>query len=568
MENNEIIRLLRLTGLLMELHEENAFKIRGYQNAAFNLEKCTANLSSLSLEELENLEGVGKSLASKLHEIITTGSFKELASLLEKTPAGVVEMLGIKGLGPKKVKVLWKEVGIETKEDLLLACNENRISSVKGFGEKTQEAIKQSLLFAEAQKERFLYAEAEPIALALDKKLKEAGVASLISLAGDIRRKMEIVDEIRFILGSEDPLKTLSLIDQVEGLEKDEKDSGPFTWRGRSKDQGVKVEMKIYPEKDFSAKLFIHSASKNHLLASAKDGKTFMELVSSGSYPSEEAIYEAAGIPFIVPEMREGLGEVEQARENKLPSLITYMDLKGVLHNHSTYSDGVHTLEQMALFCKELGFDYLGISDHSKSAFYANGLHERRIIEQHQEIDALNQKLAPFKIFKGIESDILADGELDYADDVLASFDFIVASIHSNLKMSEDKATQRLIRAIENPFTTILGHPTGRLLLKREGYPINHKKVIEACAANQVVIEINAHPYRLDMDWRWVKYALDKGVMIAINPDAHEMNGYYDMHYGVNVGRKAGLTKEMTFNALGLKEISAYFEKKKEAVSK
>jgi DNA polymerase (family 10) len=223
-------------------------------------------------------------------------------------------------------------------------------------------------------------------------------------------------------------------------------------------------------------------------------------------------------------------------------------------------------MEQMATYAKELGLEYLGISDHSKTAFYANGLHENRVIEQHKEIDALNKKLAPFKIFKGIESDILSDGSLDYSDEVLASFDFIVASIHSNLKMLEEKATQRLITAIENPFTTILGHATGRLLLKREGYPIDFKKVIDACAANNVSIEINANPRRLDLDWRWVGYALDKGIMICINPDAHEMEGYLDMQYGVYMGRKAGLTKEMTLNALSLKEIEKYFEKKKALV--
>jgi DNA polymerase (family 10) len=234
------------------------------------------------------------------------------------------------------------------------------------------------------------------------------------------------------------------------------------------------------------------------------------------------------------------------------------------LHNHSTWSDGVHTLEQMATYCKDnLKMEYFGICDHSKSAFYANGLNEQRLYTQHQEIDALNAKLAPFKIFKGIESDILNDGSLDYSDDILKTFDFVVASVHSNLRMDEEKATARLIKAIENPYTTILGHPTGRLLLSRKGYPIDFAKVIDACAANKVVIEINANPLRLDLDWRWHRYALEKGVLLSINPDAHRMEGFYDMHYGTLIGRKGGLTAAQCLNAKSLQDISEYFSNKK-----
>jgi len=552
----------------MELHEENVFKIRGYQNAVFNLEKVTSPLNSLTVQELENLEGIGKGVASKIHEIITTGTFSELTAYLEKTPKGVIEILGIKGLGPKKVRTIWKELGIESKEELLNACNENKISALKGFGEKTQESIKQALLFKEAHKEKFLYAEVESLALSLEKIIKDLHPDSLISLSGEIRRKMETVELIQLIIGDENPASVFEKIDSVSSLTKDEKASGPFVWRGRESSSGIKVEIKAYSVNEYYSKLFVHSASLLHLKSQAKEGKTILSYATSNSFTSEEEIYQSLGFAYIIPEMREGYGEIEMAKEDKLPVPVTYQDLKGVLHNHCTYSDGVHTLEQMAVYCKELGFEYLGISDHSKAAFYANGLNERRVEEQHKEIDELNKKLAPFKIFKGIESDILSDGELDYSNDVLGSFDFIVASIHSNLKMNEEKATSRLIKAIENPYTTILGHPTGRLLLKREGYPINFKKVIDACAANGVSIEINANPYRLDLDWRWVRYALDKGIMICINPDAHEMAGYLDMQYGVHVGRKAGLTKEMTLNALSLNEISNYFQHKKlQAVS-
>ncbi|MBX9850920.1 MAG: DNA polymerase/3'-5' exonuclease PolX [Cytophagaceae bacterium] len=567
MTNTEIIEIFRLVGQLMELHEENPFKIRGYQNAVFNLEKCTQDLSILSQAELESIEGIGKGIAAKIIELNTTGSFKEFAEFTAKTPQGVIEMLNIKGIGPKKVRTIWKELSVQTKEDLLAACNENKVSQLKGFGEKTQESIKLSLQFAEAHKEKFLYAEVEKIALNLEKTLKEKLKLETVSVSGDIRRCLEVVETIQLIIGSDETEKVLDQLNKISNLEKDVKTSGPFAWRGTEKISGAKTEIKIYPRKKFAAELLIHSSSKNHLLSEGK-GETILQSLRKKDFSSEKEIYESIGFPYIIPELREGLNEIELARENKLPQLVAYQDLKGILHNHSTYSDGMHTLEQMAVYCKELGFEYLGISDHSKAAFYANGMHEKRIIEQHEEIDKLNKKMAPFKILKGIESDILNDGELDYADNVLASFDFIVASVHTNLKMSEEKATARLIKAIENPYTTILGHATGRLLLKREGYPIDYKKVIEACAANNVSIEINANPRRLDMEWKWIRYALEKKIMIAINPDAHEMEGYWDMHYGVQVAKKACLTKEMTLNALTLKEIEAYFLKKKSAFLK
>jgi len=278
---------------------------------------------------------------------------------------------------------------------------------------------------------------------------------------------------------------------------------------------------------------------------------------------SEKEVYTKAGLSYIEPELREGANEFILAEAGKLPELIKFSDLKGTLHNHSTWSDGVHSIEEMALFCRnELNLQYLGMCDHSKSAFYANGLNETRLLAQHAEINTLNQKLAPFKIFKGIESDILFDGSLDYAPEILATFDFVVASVHSVLKMNEEKATSRLIKAIENPYTTILGHPTGRLLLSRSGYPIDYKKVIDACAENNVVIEINANPLRLDLDWRWHQYAIEKGVILSVNPDAHRKDGFYDMHYGVFVARKGGVARENCLNSYTLEEITHFFAKK------
>jgi DNA polymerase (family X) len=566
LQNQEIIDQLKLASMLMELHEENAFKIRGYQNAVFNLDKVNVGLANLSIEELTALEGIGKGIAAKIHELNTTNQFAELNELLEKTPKGIIEMLNIKGIGPKKVRTIWKDLQIENKEALLLACNENKISTLKGFGEKTQEAIKQALVFTEAHKEKFLYAEIEEAALQLEQDIKTLHIPELVSLSGEIRRKLEVVNTIQLIIGHDDPVKFLKELEKISCLQKDEKISAPFAWRGAGPG-GIKTEIRICAKEDFTNYLYIHSASEEHLKAEAKDGKSFFTILKSEKFNSEEDLYKSFGLQYIEPEMREGLGEVELAREHKIPALITNADLKGILHNHSTYSDGSNTLEEMAVYCKELGYEYLGISDHSKTAFYANGLKEFKVLEQHKEIDLLNKKLAPFRIFKGIESDILNDGELDYEDEILASFDFIVASIHSNLKMTEEKATARLIKAIENPYTTMLGHATGRLLLKREAYPIDHRKIIDACVANHVSIEINANPRRLDMDWRWVRYAIEKGIMISINPDAHNTEGYHDMKYGVYMGRKAGLSKELTFNALSLAEIEKHFIAKKKSNS-
>src|SRR5690606_38156674 len=313
----------------------------------------------------------------------------------------------------------------------------------------------------------------------------------------------------------------------------------------------------------FVRETLLRTGSRNHLLTPVLDHPSLASFFRSKPFESELQAYQAAGQSYIAPELREGQFEIALAKEGKLPVLLEMDDLRGSLHNHSTYSDGKHTLRDMATYCQSLGYEYLGIADHSRSAFYAGGVDREKVAEQQREIKLLNEELAPFRIFSGIESDILVDGSLDYPDHVLASFDFVVASIHSALSMTRQRATARLIKAIENPYTTILGHPTGRLLLRREGYPIDHQAIIDACAANEVVIEINVNPWRLDLDWRWIHYALEKGVRLSINPDAHEKEAYADIRYGVMVARKGGLTREMTLNALSADALAIYFEARK-----
>ncbi|MBJ6117058.1 DNA polymerase/3'-5' exonuclease PolX [Pontibacter sp. BT310] len=566
MENKKIIRLFKLAAELMELHDENPFKVRSYVNGAATLELVEEPLAGMSQATLESIQGVGKGIAAKIIEINQTGSFAELYQMLAATPPGVVEMLRIKGIGPKKVRTIWKELGTETVEELLDACEQDKLSKLKGFGAKTQENIKQALLFTQQNRGKLLYAEAEPSAEELLQTIKQALPDAKVEVVGDVRRRMEIVESLQFVVGTDTFKEACEKLGKIDVLEQDVKNSGPRIWRGNYSLNGMATEIRLVDDACFANEVVLRSASEAHLTQVFAAGKCMLSVLREENHKTEEDVYHAAGMAYVVPELREGTNELQLAMDNKLPKLLELSDLKGILHNHSTYSDGAHTLEQMATFCRDMGYQYLGISDHSKTASYAGGLREGDVLRQQKEIDELNQKLAPFKIFKGIESDILTDGSLDYEEDILKTFDFIVASVHSVLNMDEKKATQRLITAIENPYTTMLGHPTGRLLLRREGYPINHKMVIDACAANNVIIEINSNPWRLDLDWRHVQYALEKGVMLSINPDAHHTSGYDDMKYGVLVGRKGGLTKEMTFNAKSADEVEAYFNKRKAGI--
>ncbi len=554
MENKTIARSLRLLSQLMELHNENSFKIKSIANAALKVDKLPFPVAGKTLGELEKIDGLGKSISAKVHELMETGVLSDLENIKANTPEGIVEMLGIKGIGPRKIAVIWKDLEIENIGELYYACNENRLIEAKGFGLKTQDEIKKIIEFKMAGYGKFLYAQAEHLVETLSADLlvwlSNIEDTAFLKVAGGYRRRCEIIDNIDLVVGSANPEVVVQEINSYSPLKFELHTDNVFI---AESELGLKIHLHVFVKEDFFLNLFKLTGNETHVEA-------VLKLAGTGSFSDEHDIYKRAGLAYVAPELREGYDEIELAKTNKLPELVEYQDLKGSLHNHSTWSDGVHTLEQMALYCREeLNMAYFGICDHSKSAFYAKGLYEERVAAQHREIDMLNEKLAPFRIFKGIESDILNDGSLDYSDEVLRTFDFVVASVHSNLRMTEEKATARLIKAIENPFTTILGHPTGRLLLSRKGYPVNFEKVIDACAANKVVIEINANPLRLDLDWRWHRYALEKGVLLSINPDAHRMEGFKDMHYGVFAGRKGGLTAARCLNAFSLEEISDYF---------
>ncbi|WAC12753.1 DNA polymerase/3'-5' exonuclease PolX [Dyadobacter pollutisoli] len=565
MSNPEIVEILELTAKLLELHNADPFKIKGYSIAAFYLDKYKdGELQNMTEQELTKLQGIGKSTAGKIVQIAQTGTFPELEELLHNTPLGVMEMFNIKGIGPKKIAVLWKELGIDNLHELELACLNGAVAKLKGFGGSIQQKIIDSLAFLKDQAGKLRMDKAEAVADLIINELKKS--FEQVEAAGGIRRKSETIDTIRIVVATDSPALLQNSIGEIEFLVQDEKQSSPFIWRGNVQEVAVAIEIVAVKPERLVNELFLETADVEHLGYSTASGATIWRQAYYEEAENEEAIYQKAGLPYIVPEMREGAGEFAWAETHTADQLVTWDDLKGILHNHSTYSDGQHTLEQMAVYCRDLGFEYLGIADHSQTAVYAQGLTIEEVGRQHEEIAKLNARFAsenpqkPFKILKGIESDILGDGSLDYPTEVLASFDYIVASVHSNLTMTQEKATARLLKAIENPYTTILGHPTGRLLLSREGYPIDHKVIIDACAEHKVVVEINASPWRLDLDWRWISYCMEKGVLLSINPDAHAMEGYLDMHYGVANARKGGLTKDMTFNAFSLERMEEYLK--------
>jgi len=564
MDNQKIADILESTAKLLELHGDNPFKIKSYLNAVNKIERQEEKLEGKSKEELEKMDGIGKSLSQKIFQLMQEQTFPELDELISKTPIGVIEMMKIKGIGPKKVAALWKELEIESPGELLYACNENRLVALKGFGQKTQEAIKKSIEFSISQKGLFHYALAELNASFFMESVKKINPTIELLLVGEIRRKCEIVSDIQFVSSIENKEILQNAISKISTeyfkLEKTESNKIEV-----SSTAGITIQIQFFPAEEIIYQQWKATGNEAHLSHCFEKKKVVEQELKECT--SELAIYQHFGLPFIEPELREGRSEIERAINGNLPSaLIELKELKGILHNHSTYSDGKNTLKEMALACKNSGYEYLGICDHSKSAFYAGGLSIERVAEQQEEIKKLNIELAPFIIFSGIESDILTDGSLDYPEEVLKSFDFIVASVHSGLRMDIERATQRIITAVQNPYTTILGHPTGRLLLSRAAYPIDHEKVIDACAKHGVVIELNAHPYRLDLDWRWIEYAINKGVKISINPDAHSTEGYKDMYYGVCVGRKGFLTAKETFNAQNREDINKYFQDRKNAI--
>jgi len=551
LSNRDISNILTQYSKLYELHDGNPFKVKSLAAAAFNIKKIGPALSDMSEEELNKVPQLGKSLAPKVLDIIQTGSFKELDELLDITPKGIQDILQVKGLGPKKVDVLWKSVGITSIPELLDACRENRLVEIKGFGFKTQAQILNDIEFKFSAEGQFHWAKMQAVVAYLDQTFEGMPEVEQYQVVGEFRRFNDIVHSVDYVLVTENLEAISEHLCESENFELFDCDKDSYTLVYL---EALHIRLFNSSHERWGNSLLEHTATESHLDLIKYQSK-------AGNFEDEESIYKSLALPYVLPELREGLNELEHLNEQD--KLITFKDLKGTLHNHTTYSDGLHTLAEMAQEARMMGLEYIGICDHSQTASYAGGLRPERVLEQMREIDALNEKMAPFKIFKGIESDILSDGSLDYSDDILQLFDLVVASVHSNLSMDKEKAHMRLRKAIENPYTNILGHPTGRLLLMRSGYPIDHAYIIDACIANHVVIELNAHPYRLDLDWRWIDYALNKGGMISINPDAHQKEGLSDMQYGVNVARKGYLKPEQCLNALDVNAFILHLENKR-----
>ncbi|MGC4039091.1 MAG: PHP domain-containing protein [Chitinophagaceae bacterium] len=562
MDNAAIADNFSLLSKLMDIHGENSFKTKTYSIGAFYIEKLPDQLSNTPREKLFSIKGIGDSIGKKVIEMLDTGKFALLDDYILKTPPGVIEMLNIKGIGPKKIHTVWKEMEIESLGELLYACNENRLTLYKGFGEKTQQSIRESIEFYLLNHGSFLYAQLEEIFPQIDGYLKKIFAPGKVHVTGAYRRHDTTIDELEFIvLEKNDSIKPKFQTAQPPELLEETDRSLLYKLKN-----GLKLRL-YTGGTNRAEELFLTTGSADFLQAFQNK---FPALKYKGDETEDDAIiFEKAKIQFIPPYLRETAAIIEKASKNKLPEVIRPEDVKSIIHSHSNWSDGATTVEEMAKECIVRGLEYLVLSDHSKSAFYANGLSEERIREQHRQIEELNAKLKPFKIFKSIECDILNDGSMDYSNEILATFDLVIASVHSNLKMSEEKAMMRLMNAISNPYVTILGHMTGRLLLSRNGYPVDHKKIIDACIKNNVVIELNAHPRRLDVDWKWIDYIVSNGGLISINPDAHALDGYDDIKYGTLAAQKGGLTKEYNLSSFSLKQFEEYLQKvkKKKGIS-
>jgi DNA polymerase (family X) len=551
MTNREVYRLLRQTSTLLELDGENPFKIKAYDKAADAIRNYPGHLlEDVAAGQAIKVEGIGPAIASHLKELAERGSFARLDDLRTRIPEGVVEMSGLRGLGPKKLNILWRDYAITSVDALMEACERDKLSGIKGFGHKTQAALYNAAMYRQQQQGLLHIDEAHERAEELTAWLGTQPNVKRSAATGQVRRCLPVVEVVELLVETGEPASLAEALN-ASGLE--------------AYYQADRNRIDIAYGKGERA--LLHFTDADTWVARMVE-TTGSEEVAQALLPyvkgvqTEDEAFAKAGLPTIPAELREGAEVLEHVKAG-IPRLLEVTDLKGTLHAHSTWSDGAETIQKMAEACIERGYEYLGLTDHSQTAAYAGGLNTQRVAEQHTEIDTLNAKLKGFRVLKGIESDILPNGDLDYPTEVLQQFEFIIASIHSGFRMDEAQATQRLIRAVENPYTSIVGHPTGRLLLSREGYPIDHRKLIDACVANGTAIEINANPYRLDIDWKWLDYALGKGVSIAISPDAHSIGGLDHAKWGVAVGRKGWLTPEATLNCLSAEELLAWFKRKR-----
>ena len=558
MDRTGVVKILNFMADLLDLESDNPFRSRSFRSGARALEGLSGDLSQLvEARELTSVKGIGESIAAVIADLLTTGSTGRLDELLEAIPEGVRDMLSIAGLGPKKIRVIWKEMGIEDIEVLAEACREGRLASFKGFGAKSEAKILQGIDYMESVSGMFLRVECEKVAAELLDYVAGCTAVGRVEVAGSYRRAKEVMKDLDLVISTADPA---AVVEHICSWPR----SAEVVARGESKTSlrcpgGLGVDFRIVEDSQFPFALCHFTGSKEHnteMRARAK--KQGLKLNEYGLFRgdelaecgSEEEIHRALGLDFIAAELRENFGEIELAADSSLPELVEEADIRGLVHLHTDYSDGEAGIEEMAEAARARGLSYMGVTDHSQSAFYAGGLKPDDVKRQHEEIDRLNASMKDFRIFKGIESDILADGSLDYEDEVLELFDFVIASLHSSFNQPLEEMTNRVLRAIANPYTTMLGHVTTRLLLRRDGVALDMEKILTAASADGVVVEVNANPRRLDLDWRHGPRARELGLLTSVNPDAHTVEGIGDIRFGVGIARKAGFEASRVVNTL------------------
>ena len=583
MDKNQIANLLDQIATLLELKEGSSpFEVRAYQNAARAINALDGDIEQLAREgKLKGVPGLGPTIIKRVEEAIETGHIAFYDELASTTPPIKLEMLRIQGVGPKKINAIYNQLHVESIADLIKAIEENKVAALPGFGKKTQDNILQGIAFLEQHAGRFLYPVAEEEAARIQTVLAAIPEIVRMQVGGSLRRRRETIGDIDMVVsvgdaaGDEIKRKIMEVFTSQPSVK-------AITGKGETKSSvvlrsGINMDLRVVDDSQFPYTLHHFTGSKEHHIPLRRRALSMgMTINDYGLFRGKEPhlelipckdeadIYAALGMDYIEPEMREDMGEIEAAINHTLPVLVQDSDLRGVLHAHSTWSDGQNTLREMAEACIARGFSYLGITDHSKTAAYAGGLNEEALHRQHEEIDRLNAEYAGrIRILKGTECDILRDGSLDFADEVLATLDFVVASIHSQFNLPPQEQTQRMLRAISNPYVDIIGHPTGRVLLERDGYTLDLEAVIDAAAAHGVCIEINADPSRLDLDWRYLHRARDKGIKIPIDPDAHTIAGLDKMRFGIGIARKGWLRASDVLNTMTTGELLDFFRERR-----
>lgn len=568
MDNETIGRILDEIAFWLEIAGENPFKIRSYANAARLIEKLGEPVALLHSDgRLRELEGVGEALEKKIVEMLTTGRLPYLEELRARFPEGLLELSRLQGIGAKTIKTLFEALQIDSLESLREACEHGTVAKLKGFGDKKQQKILDALDFLDAQQGRFHIHTAQSTAHDLCKHLRAHPSVNNVAIAGSLRRFRETVKDIDLLVAGEDAGAIMEHFVNAPKVQrivsKGLKKSAVVT------NADIPVDLRVVHKEQWPFALLHFTGSKEHnVLLRRRAGELNLKLNEYGLFQedgacvpckSETDIYKALGLPYVPPELREGLFEFDLPRPLRL---VEEKDLVGAFHCHSDWSDGVNTMEEMACAAQAWGYAYLVMTDHSQSSVLVNGLTPERVLAQQEAIDALNERLEGIRIVKGIEADILGDGALDFEDDVLKTFEFVIASVHGGFEMSAEESASRIIRAIENPYTSLIGHITGRLLLSREGYPVHMEKIVDAAIANGVALEINANPRRLDMDWRHLREAADKGAMFVIGPDAHRIAGLGNVRFGIGIARKGGLTPDHLLNCKPMEDIIRWRGKK------